>query len=328
MRHLVFLFLAVATAACAARTELRSVPEPLVLTTSAYELAGSLPLPQQEPLELPGLHNVFRLSDQIVSGSEPHGEQAFEEMRRLGIRTVLTVDGKVPDAETAARYGLRYVHVPIRYNGITEQERVAIAKTFRELEGPFYVHCYHGQHRGPAAAALGRLVLDQASREQAVAEMRQYCGTSKKYEGLYRDIAAGDLPDAAATAASDFDFAPAFRFEGERGAMVEMARSFDTLKDLAERDWQVNPEHPDATAHGEARRLYQALSQVHDLPATAFKPGDYREILSKSLTQSKELLALLESSGGVSPESSPKAKDLVGSIGKGCEACHGLYRNQ
>lgn len=316
------------TAACATRTELRSVPEPLVLTTSAYELAGSLPLPEQEPLELPGLHNVFWLSERILSGSEPHGEQAYEELRRLGIRTVLTVDGKVPDAETAARYGLRYVHIPIRYSGITPEERVAIAKTFRELEGPFYVHCYHGQHRGPAAAALGRLVLDQAGREQAVAEMRQYCGTSKKYEGLYRDIAAGDLPDAATTAASDFDFAPAFRFDGERGAMVEMARSYDTLKDLAERDWQVNPEHPDATAHGEARRLYQALMQVHELPATAFKPGEYRELLERSVADSKQLLEALESPDRAAEEHAARAKDLVSRVGKSCEACHALYRNQ
>ena len=328
MRLFFCLSLALATAACAARTELRSVPQPLALTSSAYELAGSLPLPEQEPLELPGLHNVYRLSEQIVSGSEPHGEEAYEQMRRMGIRTILTVDGKIPDAETAARYGLRYVHVPIRYNGVTHAERVAIAKTFRELEGPFYVHCFHGQHRGPAAAALGRLVLDQASREQAVAEMRQYCGTSKKYEGLYRDIAAGDLPDEAETAASDFDFAPAFRFEGERGAMVEIARSFDTLKDLSQRDWQVNPEHPDATAPGEARRLYQALTQIHELPATAFKPADYRSILELSLAQSAQLLALLEKSAAPPAEGAKTAKDLVGELGQSCEACHGLYRNQ
>ena len=70
-------------------------------------------------------------------------------------------------------------------------------KTFRELDGPFYVHCFHGKHRGPAAAAaLGRIAVDGVPREQAIAEMRQWCGTSEKYEGLYRTIAEVLRPDA------------------------------------------------------------------------------------------------------------------------------------
>jgi protein tyrosine phosphatase (PTP) superfamily phosphohydrolase (DUF442 family) len=318
---------ALALAACASRAALRPMAAPLALTSSAYEAAGALPLPKQEARELPGLHHVYALSDDIISGAEPEGEQAFVELQKLGIKTVLSVDGKAPDAATAAKYGLRYVHVPIRYSGITEEERVAIAKSFRELEGPFYVHCFHGQHRGPAAAALGRVVLDGAGRDQAIAEMRQYCGTSQKYEGLYQDIASGNLPDESVTRASRFDFAPVFRFSGVRALMVEMTRSYDTLVDLSKRNWQASAEHPDATAQGEAQRLYQALSQAHSLPETALRPDDYRQWMARSVEQSTALLELLKGPATQAAASSAQAVELVGQIGKTCEACHAAYRN-
>ncbi|MHC5022009.1 MAG: protein-tyrosine phosphatase family protein [Planctomycetota bacterium] len=157
-------------------------------TDDAYALAEQAPAPELEVQEFPGLHNVIQLSETIWSGSEPHGEAALKKLSELGIKTILSVDGKVPDAATAGKYGMRYVHVPIRYSGIKLGELKKIAKSFRELEAPFFVHCFHGRHRGPAGAMVGRLALDGATREQALAEMR-LCGTASKYRGLYGTIA-------------------------------------------------------------------------------------------------------------------------------------------
>ena len=91
------------------------VPPPITLTTSAYDAATEVSLPKLAPVETDGLHNVYRLSDDIISGSEPHGEAALEDIARMGVKTILSVDGKVPDAETAEKYGMRYVHVAIQY---------------------------------------------------------------------------------------------------------------------------------------------------------------------------------------------------------------------
>jgi protein tyrosine phosphatase (PTP) superfamily phosphohydrolase (DUF442 family) len=208
----------------------QDVPAPIQVTSSAYEAAAVSQLPEQAPIEYPGLHHLFWLSDDILSGAEPEGDVALEKLAEMGIKTILSVDGKAPDAETAKKLGMRYVHVPIRYRGIEQDELLKIAKTFRELEGPFYVHCYHGVHRGPAAAAVGRVVLDGAPREQAIAEMRQYCGTSSKYEGLYGAIAFGQLPSAEETQAYPFGFEAQHQFRGFRHAMVDLARSWDLIK--------------------------------------------------------------------------------------------------
>lgn len=255
-------------AACASSGRSHAAPEREVsppmppFEGRAYDVAGTEQLPAAEPEEHADLHNVFELSENIVSGSEPHGEAAFEILRSKGIRTILSVDGKVPDAAMAAEYGMNYVHVPIQYKGVTDVEVAEIAKTFREQEGPFYVHCFHGKHRGPAAAAIGRLVLDGISRETAMAEMRQWCGTADSYEGLYDTIAHAPVPSAQQTSAMDWDFPAASPLEGVGGAMVEINRAHDHLKSLAKNAWRPDASHPDLDALNEATKLASTFERA------------------------------------------------------------------
>ncbi len=70
------------------------------------------------PLEMPGLHNVYRLTEQLLSGSSPEGEEGFRSLEKLGVKTILTVDGARPDVALAHKHGLRYVHLPIGYDGV------------------------------------------------------------------------------------------------------------------------------------------------------------------------------------------------------------------
>jgi hypothetical protein len=327
LRTILLISAALGLVACASQLAVQQPSAPLALESSAYEAAAEVTLPETPPQELPGLHNVYRLSDDIVSGAEPEGLEAFESLRDLGIKTVLSVDGKSPEHELAAEYGLRYVHVPIRYDGMTDEELLKIVKTFRELEGPFYVHCYHGKHRGPAAAAVGRLAHDGAPRGQALAEMRQWCGTSKKYEGLYQVTAARELPSWAETEAFEFDFAPAHRFDGLRGAMVDMTRSFDTIEDLMMRDWRINPDHPDASALNEAAKLLNGLEQSIEFSASAADSEEFNALLEASRDETRRLIEYLEAVRQGDPDAGAMAAQRVDAIGSLCSRCHASYRN-
>jgi protein tyrosine phosphatase (PTP) superfamily phosphohydrolase (DUF442 family) len=291
---------------------------------SAYDMAMRVQLPKSTPQEEHGLHNVFSLSGNIISGSEPHGEEAFKELDKLGIKTILSVDGKVPDQQLADKYGMTYVHVPIQYKGISDDEMMKLAKTFREQEGPFYVHCFHGKHRGPAAAEVGRVVLDGIPRDQAVAEMRQWCGTAQSYEGLYRVIAEGNIPDAMTTKAFAWDFPAAHPFEGYRGGMVEVSRADDNLKFLSKRKWQPDAEHPDIDAVNEATKLASALERCGQLEEVASKPPDFQGWMADSVKQSAALRDALKGMKEGDTAAADKAyKDLTAS----CNACHDVYRN-
>lgn len=301
---------------------------PLKLTGPAYELAGQTLLSDAPTQELLGLHHVLPLSQNIISGAEPDGEEGLASIAALGVRTILSVDGKTPDAAAAARHGLRYVHVPIQYKGMTEDELLSIAKTFRELPGPFYVHCFHGQHRGPAAAAVGRLILDGATRELALAEMRQWCGTSSKYDGLYDLIAAGELPDVDATTEHIFDFPASRELAETRALMVSLSRAFDNLEGMAKNGWQVNPEHPDVDPVNEAAILVDLLTQAALVPQPDHVDAGYSAFFGDTLDRARDLHVTASRAGTLdtSPDWTETARSFD-SLSRSCSTCHVAYRN-
>ena len=300
---------------------------PLARVEDPYAEAGKVTLPKTEPAEYPGLHNVYRLSENIISGSEPHGEEALAELAKLGVKTILSVDGKVPDGETAAKYGLKYVHVPIQYSGIDEGELTRIAKTFREQEGPFYVHCFHGKHRGPAGAAVGRLVLDGAPREQALAEMRQWCGTSKKYEGLFGVIASGAMPTVEESARLEWDFPAAQPLGGFRQAMVGITRAFDHLKPLYNLKWEPDPEHPDLDALNEAEKLADLFRRSAELEEVQAQPEEFRGYVDDSVRASVSLVEQLRAAKAGDASAKEEASKSFRTIHQTCTLCHTVYRN-
>ena len=328
-RPLVACLLVAIAAACssdAQQKKLPSVSPPLAsLDGTAYETAARFELVEVKPQDTTGLHNVYKLGDTIISGSEPHGEAAFATLEEMGVRTILSVDGKVPDAELAAKHGMTYVHVPIQYKGITQDELTRIVKTFREKEGPIYVHCFHGKHRGPAAAEVGRLVVDGISREQALAEMRR-CGTADTYEGLYRVVAEGDIPTEADTRGYAWDFPAAQPLKGFRSAMIEISRADDNLKALAKHKWVVDAEHPDIDPVNEATKLASLFDRSSVMDELSSKPADFTGWMQDSTVQAvalrDALIALKSGSGGA--EDADKAYKTLSAT---CTACHDVYRN-
>jgi protein tyrosine phosphatase (PTP) superfamily phosphohydrolase (DUF442 family) len=148
-------------------------------------LAGVRGLPESETL---GIRNVFRVSERLYSGSVPSGEAGFATLKKLGIRTIISVDGEKPDLEAARRHGLRYLHLPIGYDGVPDERVAQLRRVATESEGPWFLHCHRGRHRGPACAAILARTLD---REFSLATAERYlksAGTDPKYAGLYRDV--------------------------------------------------------------------------------------------------------------------------------------------
>jgi len=336
MKIFVFLFLTVLALAPGCRQTVSSEEDVFPVTvaaslgtseTGAYALGSRRALPVREPLDLPGLKNVFPLSENVISGAEPDGAEAFEAIAALGVKTILSVDGKVPDQDTAAGLGMRYVHVPLQYSGIDENEFLRIAKTFHELKAPFYVHCYHGRHRGPAAAGIGRLLLDKADREQALAEMRQWSRTSPKYEGLYGVVAWRSLPSREETTAYAWDFPAAHPLGGFRNAMIDMTRAYDHLQDLADRDWKAGADHPDVHAVNEADKLIELLHRTAQEQAVVDRPAGFRRLLGNTRNRAELLRAELRKLDARTSGSGAVAARLVGDLKKSCTACHVAYRN-
>jgi protein tyrosine phosphatase (PTP) superfamily phosphohydrolase (DUF442 family) len=169
-----------------------------------------------EKFDLAGLHNTFRVNSRLYSGSEPEGDAGFASLKSIGIRTVISVDGAEPDITKARGAGLTYIHLPVGYDGIPEPRRLELLQAFRSVDGPVYVHCHHGKHRGPAACTVLMMGTDNWTRQQAK-DWLKMAGTDERYRGLF------GLPDKFRKP-SDNELSP------RRGAFPEVAAVPDLTK--------------------------------------------------------------------------------------------------
>ena len=294
---------------------------PLELAGSAYEAAAEVALEERAALNWPDLENVFHLSDQIYSGGEPLSEEAFSRLAGWGVRTIISVDGKAPNHALAAAHRIHTVHIPTQYRGLSPERMLLLVKSFRELEGPFYVHCFHGRHRGPAAAAIGRVVLNGTPRSQALAEMRQWCGTSPAYEGLFECVATSQIPSPTATAAHPVT-SPEAKPQSLSSWMATITRPFEFLEGRASSQFSPDPSHPDLDPVEEARRVSLGLEACLKLAKGQTAAPEYYQQMESALASSRKLLAALMA------ENPTGAGSALEELTRDCKGCHQAYRNR
>ena len=195
-------------------------------------------------------------------------------LKSLGIKTIITVDGARPDLETARRMGMRYVHIPVGYDGVPRDKAARIIKAYRSLEGPVFVHCHHGKHRGPTAAALCGVAIENWSKEEALAWMKT-AGTSPDYPGLFdtvRDFVApgSDELDRAAS-----DFPEHQKVPGLVDAMVEIDRHWDQLKAIRDAGYRTPRTHPDLVPAQAALQLLEDFRELARLEETKGRGDEF-----------------------------------------------------
>lgn len=294
----------------------------LAVRLAAQTAVDPAPVGNARAAELPGLHNVFHLSQKLYTGSEPEGDTGFRSLAALGIRTVLSVDGTKPDVERAHRFGLRYAHLPFGYDGCPPRTADRIVRAVRDLPGPIYLHCHHGKHRAPTAAAFAREALDHLAPEAAVREMRR-AGTDPHYVGLYAGVRAYHVPTP-----KEIDRAPA-RFPERAStppimeAMVRIGRRFDLLARARAAGWKTPAGLPDRAPANEALQLRELLTEIDRTDASIAKRGpEFREWLQSA----RDDAASLEKS--LRARDSAMAATAMGRVEAGCARCHAVYRDR
>lgn len=273
-----------------------------------------------------GIQNFYLLGGFLYSGSAPEGEEGFATLQRLGIKSILTVDGATPEVELAAKHGMRYVHLPIGYDGTSRSNALRIVKAAQVLPGPLFVHCHHGMHRGPTAAALICQGLQGWSADQAQAWL-QAAGTATNYPGLYRTVREFDPPGAAELRAVSGQFVARAQTPDLVHTMVQVDGHFDALKAMEKAAFKASAEHPDATAASESLLLWEAFREAHRTGQGAERGEAFRANLLKAADTAEHLhLALKDLDANPASGTAP-AEDAFQAMTKSCAACHKAYRN-
>lgn len=269
-----------------------------------------------KPEEYPHLHNLLHLTPRIYSGGEPHGEASFAELAKLGVKTVVSVDGAKPDIEAAKKHGLRYIHIPIGYDGVDDTAAKSLTRVMRDTDGPIYFHCHHGQHRGPAAAAVACVAAGALQGKDALVVLER-AGTSKGYAGLWRDVEKFTPP---ATDAKLPELVEVAKVGDMAAAMAQIDRAKDNLVLAQKEQWSTPQDHPDIVPAQEAIILREALHETG-----RHLTGDYDDEFMALLLQSEQEATTIETA---LKENRPEAASAaMEKLLKTCKECHTKYRD-
>ncbi len=289
----------------------------------ATDSSDRLPLRMQ----VAHLPNAIRIHERVISGGRPDGEVAFEELRSLGVKTIISVDGAQPDLQLAAKYGMRYVHLPHGYNGIPDTRAAELAKAVRDFEGPIYIHCHHGLQRSPTAAAVA-CVANGMLEPLAGTKLLKFAGTSENYRGLYQSAANARRLDNQLLDALKADFPEIAELPPLAEAMVELDRTFDHLKRLSAVDWKSLDDHPDLHPAHEALMLWEHFTEMLRMESIAKKPAEFRVMLEQSESDSRALARLLRDRMVETAIGSTEIDEPFKRLSANCAACHRVYRDE
>ena len=277
------------------------------------------------------LPNVVHVHEQVYSGGLPEGDAAFAELKALGIRTIISVDGARPDLDLAERFGMTYVHLPHGYDGISTARVQELAKAVLELPGPIYIHCHHGKHRSPAAASSACITAGLISADQGSAVLK-IAGTNPHYRGLFQTVSRAKTLPVAELQRLSVNFVPIAKIPPLAEAMVHLEHTFDQLKERLQRSPLVmEPTAIQELAH-EALLLREHFTEMLRLQEVAEYPAVFRESLAQSEAAAIDLesrLNQLQTAPSASPPTA-EAESLRASfqvIQTQCKACHEQFRD-
>lgn len=274
-----------------------------------------------------GLENFYRFHHRVYGGSGPYKLEHFEQLRRKGIKIVLSVDGAMPKVDLAESCGMRYIHIPMGYDGVADDVKFQLARAYLETEGALYVHCHHGKHRSPAAVGSMLVGAGLMEPEGALAVLEKV-GTSKEYAGLYRDVANSRVVSEAeiAQAAPLVSIASISDFT-QSMAVIDV--NWDNIKLSRKADWRLSDEHPDIDPSHEALMLHEQFREL----LRSDEANEYSVEEAESLAEFKRLLVeAVELSGELEEglqeqESVEVIEHRFLNVKQNCKSCHELYRN-
>lgn len=271
------------------------------------------------------LPNAHWIHANLLSGGMPHGEAAFQELASMGIQTIISVDGIKPDVASAEKFGLRTIHLPHGYDGIAAQRVLELAKAMRDSPKPIYLHCHHGKHRGPTAAAAGCITNGWLPPQSADPILRT-AGTNPAFAGLYRTARTAKKVDAEVLDALEITFQSVATVPPIIESMVAIDEVWERLKQSQSQGWKGGEADPRSDAlmlkehYVELRRTESATDRE-----TAFlQLIDTARILSETL---EDQLIHARSERLAAPSWREQTDASMKRLGQNCLQCHTQFRD-
>jgi len=130
--------------------------------------------------DLDGVPRFQQVGPNFYRGGQPT-ETGFQELKKIGIRTVINFRVDDSERKIIEALGMTYVHIPISMPSLTRPwktiSEAELAAFFAALEAsadqPVFVHCHRGADRTGVMVALYRITHDHWNGASAYDEARR-----------------------------------------------------------------------------------------------------------------------------------------------------------
>jgi len=117
------------------------------------------------------LHNFYQVSATLYRGAQPTRE-GLAELRRLGVKTVVSLRAFHGEQEAVAAAGLGYERISFKVWHPEDEDMRRFLRIVTDPERqPVYVHCLRGADRTGTAVAVYRICVQGWSKDDAIDEM-------------------------------------------------------------------------------------------------------------------------------------------------------------
>ncbi len=162
----------------------------LAVTQAAADSAGSKSAAVKEPLQseskaeaskfavprndINGLKNFARVSDILYRGEQPNAE-GFRELKKMGIKTILSLRAFHSDRSMLKGLGMYYKRMGIYTWDFKDDYVVNFLKLVTNPKyQPVFIHCQHGADRTGTLCAIYRCAVEGWKMEDAIKEMQNF----------------------------------------------------------------------------------------------------------------------------------------------------------
>ncbi len=162
-------------------------------TISSAPLGNARPVNWAQPLDT--RINLYRMAPGLYRSALPTSRD-WSTLQPLGIATVINFYQR-GDEQWLRDPRVRQVHLPLRTDRIDDADVIEVLRSIRQAQGrgAVLIHCKHGQNRTGLIAAMYRVIYQNWSKEQALAEMRGGgFGGEERMDDAERYLRDADIP--------------------------------------------------------------------------------------------------------------------------------------
>ncbi len=255
------------------------------------------------------------LTPNIHSGSSPNHSQLLV-LAEMGIQTIISVDGPPPPEKYSHLEQINYIHIPVGYSTITDQQLSDIISAIRlsqELKTGVYIHCHHGKHRAPVAISAALRSMNMIDLETSLDHVKK-SGLADRYKGLKQAIHDA-VPGKSLP--SPRKLRKAYPPEDIIENMSHIDKLFKKLKSANKQNWPVTPD----SNHEEIALLLEEKIRELKRIQHDYIHEEFETLRLHSETSSKKLTLALQAKDYTA------AQKNIQALSTSCKSCHAEFRD-